>query len=59
MLRAQIKVTYLDGRVVEFDGQPLDVLMDAPSLMVLGLLTAHNEKIKAEEKAAKRGNKAR
>jgi hypothetical protein len=40
-------------------GQPLDVLMDAPSLMVLGLLTAYNEKIKAEEKAARRGKKSR
>jgi len=40
-------------------GQPLNVLMDAPSLMVLGLLTAYNEKIKAEEKAARRGKNRR
>jgi|TARA_R110000787_G_scaffold8898_8_gene30884 hypothetical protein len=33
--------------------------MDAPSLMVLGLLTAYNEKIKAEEKAARRGKNRR
>lgn len=34
-------------------GQPLDVLLNADSLTLMGLLTAWNEKVKAEEKAAK------
>jgi hypothetical protein len=34
-------------------GQPLDVLLNADSLALMGLLTAWNEKVKAEEKAAR------
>tara|TARA_B100000029_G_scaffold432171_1_gene444120 strand:+ start:393 stop:536 length:144 start_codon:yes stop_codon:yes gene_type:complete len=34
-------------------GQPLDVLLNADSLTLMGLITAWNEKVKAEERAAK------
>jgi hypothetical protein len=34
-------------------GQPLDVLLELDSLVLMGLLTAWNEKVKAEEKQAK------
>jgi hypothetical protein len=31
------------------------VLLEVDSLTLMGLITAYNEKVKAEEKAAKRG----